>query len=300
MATIQDILAAAVGGGDRRLMRGSTAMGGRPSASFRKETQDAMQRKTDAVMPTTDLQGQLALNQAALSGADYVSADAINDYIKYPGTETVIGKRTTDPIANPQTVQRSTDYYNTKGFQSPINWEAPTDDRGNPVPDMEGYYDGPSGRPDGWETRQQQLARKGPEGEPGGYVDYGFVGGMTPYSTGFDRMGNERPISSFPMPTYESQFQAYPGQAAGDLVSFNKIVDVMNPYNPSNDEAMSHHLFRMNQSGGFDPYNDMGMGIPLTVSQLNARRAANAIAARNHYNRYWATMKDPMSYIGGY
>ena len=113
---------------------------------------------------------------------------------------------------------------------------------------------------------------------------------MTPWSTGFDRMGNERPIGSFPMPSYQSQFQAYPVQP-------DQIVDVMNPYNPTNDEASYQEMFRANQSGGYDPYCDVGMGVPLTVSQLNARRAANAIAARNHYNRSWSAGP---SYRGGY
>lgn len=276
------------GGGDARLMRGSTATGGRPSASFRQETQDAMQRRTNAVQPTTSLEGQLALYAASLGNKDYVSADAINDYNKFPSTNVVANKRVTDPIANTQTVQRSTDAYNEAGFQQPVNYEAGVDDRGNPI--TEEYFQGESGRPSGYETYQQNLARLGREGAPNAINYFGSIGGMTPQSTGFDRMGNERPISSFPMPTYQSQFQSYLGQP-------DQIVDIMNPYNPYNDEASYHEMFRANQSGGYDPYRDVGMGVPLTVSQLNAQRAANAIAARNHYNRY---RNAGLNYMGGY
>ena len=290
MATIQDILAAAVGGGDRRLMRGSTAMGGRPSASFRKETQDAMQRKTDAVTPRTNLEGQLALNAAALSGADYVSADAIRDPVIHPMGH-VQGYRTVDPVANTQTVQDSTDAYNRQGFQQPVNYEAGVDDRGNPI--TKEYFQGESGRSDGYETHQQNLARLGREGAPNAINYFGSIGGMTPYSTGFDRMGNELPISSFPTPSYASQFQAYPGQP-------DQVVPIMNPYNPYTDSAEGHALHMAPNT-----YNPLvgiggGRGVDLTVSQLNAQRAANAIAAKNHYNRYWAAMNNPMSYIGGY
>ena len=305
--TLQDILGAVVsdplnkarkpkartsaprmGGGDARLMRGSTATGGRPSDSFRQETMAAQRRKTTTpnkyTQSATSPEGQLALYAAALGNKDYVSADAIRDPVIHPMGH-VQGYRTVDPVANTQTVQDSTDAYNRQGFQSAVNYEAPTDDRGNPL--TREYYQGQPGRSDGWETWQGHLSR---HGRAGTSSPFGHQGGMTPWSTGFDRMGNELPISSFPTPSYASQFQAYPGQP-------DQVVPIMNPYSPYTDSAEGHALHMAPNT-----YNPLvgiggGRGVDLTVSQLNAQRAANAIAARNHYNRYWNAGP---GYMGGY
>ena len=297
-----------MGGGDARLMRGSTALGGRPSAPFRKETQALINR--DTVRPTTNLQGQGDLYAAALAGKDYVSADAIRDPMYFPNTGTLAGYQVTDPINNQETVQRSIDQYDTgppQGlFSAPVHWEAGQDDRGNKLYDDRGnpsdaYWSGPPNTPTTFETQGGNAARLGPEGSPNAMQRFGGFhwGGMTPYSTAYDQFGNERSISDFPMPDRASQFSPFEGSRAqtGRYNPNTETGFTMNPYNPYDDEGASQERFSVNQSGGYTPYGDQGMGIPMSVQQLNARRAANAIAARNHYNRSWAA--DP-SYGGGY
>ena len=267
------------------------------TSSGRRKTGPPPNKSTQS---TTTPEGQLALYAAALADKDYVSADAIRTPMYFP-SGTLANYQTMDPISNRATVQRSVDQYDTGGkhggmFSAPVHWEATHDDRGNPITDE--YYQGEPNRPTGWETQGGYAARVGPEGEPNAAKRFGGFhwGGMTPYSTAWDQFGNERPITDFPMPDVVSQFSPFEGtrEKTGRYSPNTMTGFTMNPYSPYGDGGMSHDMFRVPRGGNSGLFE---MGIPMTVAQLNAERAANAIAAKRNYNRAWAAGP---SYGGGY
>ena len=211
-------------GGDARLMRGSTATGGRPSASFRKETQTTPPNK-DKQSHTTPA-GQLAAYAAALADKDYMRADfgAGPLYQQWANEwEHNIAPYTGDPIQNTEIFSRS---YGD-GTYADLNWASPL-----------------SGVPR--------------------TTDY----------------GEYFPSSHFPSPDISSQF---------------------GPYSPPNQSCFDsrgggpRQPIVVSTSEGF--YNPIGIRDYPTVAQINRARMANAIRAKDHWNRGWAYGP---SYGGGY
>tara|TARA_Y100001963_G_scaffold150097_1_gene230661 strand:+ start:932 stop:1636 length:705 start_codon:yes stop_codon:yes gene_type:complete len=126
---LADILAAAgaagkrttpSSGGDARLMRGSIETGGRPSASFRKETQTTPPDKE--TQSHTQRADQLAAYAAALADKDYMRADFGAGPLRQQWRDEWAGiaPYTGDPIRNTELFSRR------YGNESYADWDWPS------------------------------------------------------------------------------------------------------------------------------------------------------------------------------